>query len=233
MGNNGKSLASDLVRGSEWVWNAASQVPYLDGAATCGGAAVCAGVKASAYWHTLMSPYFVSSPGQLYFASYTLKQGPERGEHSMSPMRRVSINPDKFARIGEFLQSVYTEANEVRRFEHFFRANSSAGVDTLLTLKPSDGVDNSLKPYTTQYFSNVKVQPVTGWQVLPPLDQVSVTAVNASATTRSFRCVEDLGLTTEQCGRLRDEDNQLAGTSVQLNGRTMKRFYFASDSWMN
>lgn len=230
LGNSGKSLVADLARGSAWVWNLASQVPYFDGSATCGGAAVCAGVTASAYWHALMSPYFASSPGQLYFAAYTIKQGPVRGEHSMSPMRR--LNDNNFAPIGEYVQSVYTEANEIRHFEHFFRANSNAGVDTLITLKPSDGILNSPKPYTTQYFSNVTIHPVTAWEVLPPLDQFSVTAVNASSNARSFSCT-DLGLSTEQCNSLRDESNQPVGPSVQVDARTMKRLYVHLPTFSN
>lgn len=226
LGNNGVSLVEQLARNSQWVWNAGSQIPYVDGMAACGGTSVCAEVTASAAWHSLVSPVFTVTPGNLYFAQYTLKQGPVRGEHNASVRRSTD-----YLQVGEYMQSVYTEANEVRRFEHFFRATNNGGASTVLALKPSDGVTNSPKPYTTQYFSDVSVHPVTGWSVLPPLDQLVATAANASGTPRTFRCVEDLGFAQTSCNSVRDENNQTVTFPVSVPARTMKRFYINSSTW--
>ncbi len=232
LGNNGNSLVAPIDRGSQWVWNAASQVPYFDGAETCGGASVCAGVKASEKWHALVSPAFPTTQGNLYFVKYTLKQGAVRGEHTTSALR--DSEPDRYKQVGEYLQSVYTEANEVRRFEHFFRANGYSGPSTTLYLKPSDGsMTDTSKQYTMQYFSDASVHMVTASQVLPPLDQLSATAVNAANTSRDFRCVEDLGFAQSNCSAVRDENNQAVTFPVTVDARTMKRFYINSSTWSN
>ncbi len=228
LGNSGISLVEKLARNSQWVWNAGGPVPYVDGTVACGGASVCAGVTASEAWHSLVSPAFTVTPGNLYFAEYTIKQGPVRGEHNAS-VRRSSDS----LQVGEYVQSIYTEANEVRRFEHFFRATSNGGANTVFALKPSDGVPNSPKPYTTQYFSDVSVYPVTGWSVLLPLDQLVATAANASGTTRTFQCVADLGFAQADCSSVRDENNQAVSFPVSVPARTMKRFYVNSSTWSN
>lgn len=232
LGNNGTSLVSAIDQGSQWVWNAASQVPYATGTSTCGGASVCAGVTASATWHSLVSPAFQTTAGNLYFIKYTIKQGAARGEHNTS-IRRDS-EPNRYAQVGEFLQSVYTEANEVRRFEHFFRANSHSGSSTVIYLKPSDGLmTDPTKTYTTQYFSDASVHQVTGWDVLPSLAQLSATATNASSVARTFRCVEDLGFAQASCSAVRDENNQPVTFPVSVAPRTMKRLYIHSSTWSN
>lgn len=232
LGNNGTSLIAPIAQGSQWVWNAASQVPYATGTSTCGGASVCAGVTASETWHSLVSPAFQTTAGNLYFVKYIVKQGPVRGEHNTSIRR--DAEPNRYAQVGEFVQSVYTEANEIRRFEHFFRANSHSGSSTVLHLKPSDGLmTDPTKTYTMQYFSDASVHQVTAWDVLPPLTQLSATATNASHVSRDFLCEEDLGFAQVNCDSVRDENNQPVVFPVEVPARTMKRFYINSSTWSN
>lgn len=228
LGNAGNSLINPIVQGSGWTWNAASQVPYATGASTCGEASVCASVTASQPWHTLMSNPFTTTQGQLYFAKYTVKQGLVKGIHNATVRR----NTDS-AMAGEYLQNVETNPGEVRYYEHFFRANANSGASTVISLKPSDGVSNSTNPYTTQYFSDATVHKVDSVAVLPGLDQLGVTAVNASAAARTFSCTDDLGIASANCSSVRDETNQPVVFPVSVPARTMKRFYVSSSTWSN
>lgn len=228
LGNGGNSLINPIAQGSGWTWNAASQVPYATGASTCGEASVCASVTASQSWHSLMSNPFQTTSGQLYFAKYTLKQGTVKGIHNATVRRSTDS-----AMVGEYLQNVETNPGEVRYYEHFFRANANSGTNTVLALKPSDGVANSTNPYTTQYFSDATVHLVDAVAVLPGLDQLGVTAVNASAAARTFSCAEDLGIAQANCSSVRDEDNQPVTFPVSVDARTMKRFYVHSSTWSN
>lgn len=228
LGNGGNSLINPMGQGSGWTWNAASQVTYATGSSTCGEASLCASVTASQPWHTLMSNPFTTTPGQLYIAKYTLKQGTMKGIHNTTVRR----NTDS-AMVGEYLQNVETNPGEMRYYEHFFRANANSGNSTVLSLKPSDGVSNSTNPYTMQYFSDATVHKVDSVAVLPGLDQLGVTAVNASAAARNFSCTDDLGIASANCSSMRDETNQPVVFPVSVPARTMKRFYVSSSTWSN
>lgn len=227
LGNGGNSLIDPIASGSGWTWNAASQVSYATGASTCGEASVCASLTASQPWHTLMSNPFTTTQGQLYFVKYTLKQGAVKGIHN------TTVRLTNSTMVGEYLQNVETNPDEVRYYEHFFRGNANSGANTVLALKPSDGVANSTNPYTTQYFSDATVHQVDAVAVLPGLDQLGVTAVNASAASRNFNCVEDLGIASANCSSVRDENNQPVTFPVSVGARTMKRFYINSSTWSN
>lgn len=226
LGNGGDSLIDPIAQGSRWTWIPGTPVPYATGTATCGEASVCAAVTASQSWHTLISNPFTTTQGQLYFVKYTLKQGSIKGVHNATVRR--DAEPNRYAMVGEYLQNVEMNPNELRYYEHFFRGNDQSGANTVLHLKPSDGAAN----YTTQYFSNATVHKVDAVAVLPGLDQLGVTAVNASSNARSFSCA-DLGLSDTQCSSLRDEDNQPVGPSVQVNARTMKRLYVHLPTFSN
>lgn len=227
----GNALIAPLGATSGWTWNEAGPVSYVQNTSTCGGPAACAQVLASEPWHALLSPVFPTVNGTLYLAKYSVKQGAVRGEHSASARRDSTTN--RYKQIGAYLQSVYTEANEFRHFEHFFRGTSDSDTNTRLYLKPSDGVmTDPSKPYTTQYFSDVSIHPVIDAAVLPPINQLSITAANASSADRSFDCTQ-LGFAATDCTSVRDEDNQPVVFPVEVPARNMKRFYIHSTTWSN
>ena len=227
----GAPLIAPLGSTSGWTWNETSPVSYIQDTTACGGAALCAQVLASEPWHALRSPIFPTVNGTLYFVKYKVKQGPVRGEHTTSALR--DSTPNRYAQVGAYLQSVYTEANEFRHFEHFFRGNTYSDTNTRLYLKPSDGVmTDPSKQYTTQYFSDVSIHPVTAVTVLPPLNQISATAANASSADRSFDCAQ-LGFASTDCDSVRDENNNPVVFPVEVPARNMKRFYLHSATWSN
>ena len=187
----------------------------------------CAQFHATGADDRMTSVPFNLAGGMLHQVSYTVASSSTQGvRHSahIGTRNAPSTVMDPLSTLMEL------KAGEARRIETFVRSGAGAAEATM-SLRASDGTAAWLNKKA--YWADAAVKPVSDTvSVLPQLDTLGVSAVNASNEERTFTCA-DLGMS--DCANLVHAHNNLpVAFPVKVPARQALRFYVRLGSeWMD
>lgn len=186
----------------------------------------CAEFKATGLDDRMTSVPFDVLGGQLYQVSYTVASSSTQAVRHSAHIGAKNAPSTVMAPLSTVVE---LKAGEVRRIETF--ARPQAGVEASMSLRASDGT----APWFNKkaYWADAAVKPVSNAvSVLPPLNALGITAINASNEPRTFTCA-DLGMT--DCSQVVHAHNNLPVTfPVKVVPRNALRFYVRlGTQWMD